>query len=85
MGGRRDLEPLYVGHDAIDQRDEYGYVTEIVAPTTVIDQFPRVAFLPKNHVLVEVFEEPRRVEMSRLGGPDGGDAGEAVLMNAMRL
>ena len=50
------LVPGDSGHDAVDEGDEDGDVGEVVTPAT--DEFPGVAFLAEDDVLVDVLEEP---------------------------
>ena len=53
-----DLVPGDSGHDTVDEGDEDGDVGEVVTAATLLDEFPGVAFLPEDDVLVEVLEEP---------------------------
>ena len=77
-----DLVPGDPGHDTVDEGDEDGDAGEVVTPAALLDEFPGVAFLPEDDVLVEVFENPLMVEMSRFGGPGGASVGEAALRKA---
>ena len=72
-------------HDPVDEGDEDGDVGDVVAPAGRLDEFPEVAFVPEDDVLVTKYsKKPLMVEMWRFGGPGGASVGEAALRKATR-